>query len=117
MDKQGINPYISVMSIICNTLGRFDDDCMIPCYGFGDTVTRDTGVFSFEVDDRPTYTLKGVVERYRMMSNVVRMSGPTSFAPAIYKAMKIVSESGGRYHILVIICDGSVRFMYFYTFN
>lgn len=101
------------MSILCNTLAPFDDDHMIPTYGFGDTRTRDTGVFSFEFQDRPTHTLEGVVERYRSMADAVRMSGPTSFAPAIYKAMKIVSESGGRYHILVIICDGSVRFLSF----
>jgi hypothetical protein len=45
-------------------------------------------------------------------ANVAKMdlSGPTSFALAIYKANEIVKQSGGPYHILVIIADG--RYMY-----
>ena len=41
--------------------------------------------------------------------NVV--AGPTSFAPIIEMAMTIVEESGGQYHVLLIIADGQVRFI------
>lgn len=34
--------------------------------------------------------------------------GPTSFAPVIEIAMNIVEESGGQYHVLLIIADGQV---------
>eukprot|EP00798_Chlamydomonas_sp_ICE-L_P032734 gene32734-33874_t len=61
-------PYMEVMQIIGKTLADFDDDKMIPCYGFGD--------------------------------------GPTSFAPAIYQAMRIVQQSNNQYHILLLIADG-----------
>jgi hypothetical protein len=36
------------------------------------------------------------------------MAGPTSFAPIINAAVDIVEESGGQYHVLIIIADGQV---------
>lgn len=36
------------------------------------------------------------------------IAGPTSFAPVIEMAMTIVEQSGGQYHVLVIIADGQV---------
>ncbi|XP_008797064.2 E3 ubiquitin-protein ligase RGLG2-like isoform X2 [Phoenix dactylifera] len=64
------NPYEQAISIIGQTLSPFDEDNLIPCFGFGD--------------------------------------GPTSFAPIIEMAMNIVEQSGGQYHILLIIADGQV---------
>ena len=34
--------------------------------------------------------------------------GPTSFAPMIEGAIRIVEQSGGKYHVLLIIADGQV---------
>ena len=34
--------------------------------------------------------------------------GPTSFAPMIEGAIRIVEQSGGQYHVLLIIVDGHV---------
>ncbi len=36
------------------------------------------------------------------------MAGPTSFAPIVDAAVDIVEESGGLYHVLIIIADGQV---------
>jgi E3 ubiquitin-protein ligase RGLG len=36
------------------------------------------------------------------------MTGPTSFAPIIETAIGIVDNSGGQYHVLMIIADGQV---------
>lgn len=36
------------------------------------------------------------------------MTGPTSFAPIVEMAITIVEQSGGQYHVLVIIADGQV---------
>ena len=37
------------------------------------------------------------------------VTGPTSFAPIIERAITIVEESGGQYHVLLIIADGQVK--------
>lgn len=37
------------------------------------------------------------------------IAGPTSFAPIIEMAMTIVEQSGGQYHVLLIIADGQVN--------
>ena len=106
----GINPYISVLSIICNVLRAFDDDEEIPAYGFGDVVSQNNSVFSFTRGDQLLHTLERVLECYKSLAPKVRLSGPTSFAPIIYKALDVVRKSSGRFHILVIVCDGQVRY-------
>jgi len=42
------NPYQTVIKILGNVLAPFDDDNLIPCYGFGDSATTDKQVFAFE---------------------------------------------------------------------
>ncbi|KAH1077518.1 hypothetical protein GYH30_052853 [Glycine max] len=49
-----------------------------------------------------------VLSRYREIVPHLRLAGPTSFAPIIEMAMSIVEQSGGQYHVLVIIADGQV---------
>ncbi|KAJ0561665.1 putative copine, von Willebrand factor A-like domain superfamily [Helianthus annuus] len=116
-----LNPYEMVISIIGKTLAAFDEDNLIPCYGFGDGMvlffisiltyirvrknlfnfyliaasTHDQDVFSFYPEERCYNGFEEVLS-------------PTSFAPVIEKAMTIVEESGGQYHVLVIIADVQV---------
>ncbi|KAK2359420.1 E3 ubiquitin-protein ligase RGLG2 [Trifolium repens] len=91
----GLNPYEQAISIIGKTMADFDEDNMIPCFGFEDASTHDQDVFSFYPDVRFCNGLEDVLS-------------PTSFAPVIEMAMTIVEQSGGQYHILVIIADGQV---------
>ena len=110
------NPYHQVLEIMCRSLSAFDDDGLIPAYGFGDTKTTNKFVFSFLSDsfgqEIPCVRLEGVLAMYNKIihdinSGFIQMSGPTTFAPLIYKAIDIVKVSG-QYHILLIICDGAV---------
>ncbi|KAK1294206.1 E3 ubiquitin-protein ligase RGLG2 [Acorus calamus] len=102
------NPYQHAISIIGRTLSAFDEDNMIPCFGFGDASTHDQEVFSFYPDERPCNGFEEALTRYRELVPHLRLAGPTSFAPIIEMATTIVEQSGGQYHVLLIIADGQV---------
>ncbi|CAJ1793031.1 unnamed protein product [Sphenostylis stenocarpa] len=103
-----LNPYEQAISIIGKTLAAFDEDNLIPCFGFGDASTHDQDIFSFYPDERFCNGFEDVLSRYREIAPHLRLAGPTSFAPIIEMAMTIVEQSGGQYHVLVIIADGQV---------
>ncbi|XAR51931.1 hypothetical protein NMG60_11006738 [Bertholletia excelsa] len=103
-----LNPYEQAISIIGKTLAAFDEDNLIPCFGFGDATTHDQDVFSFYPDERFCNGFEEVLSRYREIVPHLRLAGPTSFAPIIEMAMTIVEQSGGQYHVLLIIADGQV---------
>ncbi|PWA82956.1 Copine [Artemisia annua] len=104
----GMNPYQQAISIIGKTLAAFDEDNLIPCYGFGDASTHDQDVFSFYPEERCCNGFEEVLSRYKEILPHLKLAGPTSFAPVIEKAMTIVEETKGQYHVLVIIADGQV---------
>lgn len=89
-------------------LGPLNRSNKIWCYGFGDESTRDESVFCFMANDQPCRSLDQTMDRYASIAPVVSLSGPTSFAPLIRKAIEIVADSGRQYHCLVIIADGQV---------
>ncbi|XP_077212101.1 E3 ubiquitin-protein ligase RGLG2-like [Tasmannia lanceolata] len=105
-DRQ--NPYEQAISIIGRTLSAFDEDNLIPCFGFGDASTHDQDVFSFYPDEQLCNGFEEALERYKEIVPHLRLAGPTSFAPVIEMAMTIVEQSGGQYHVLLIIADGQV---------
>jgi len=100
------NPYQEVISIVGKTLEVFDDDKLIPTFGFGDVTTTDKGAFPF-FPDRVCYGFSEVLTRYTEITPNIQLSGPTSFAPVIRQALRIVQQEKA-YHILVIIADGQV---------
>jgi len=101
-----LNPYQEVIDIIGRSLETFDDDKLIPAFGFGDTRTTDKGIFPFN-PDRPCLGVTEVMQRYTEIAPLVVLSGPTSFAPLIRGAIGIV-QATKSYHILLIIADGEV---------
>ncbi|KMZ59905.1 putative Copine [Zostera marina] len=102
------NPYEQAISILGRTLSSFDEDNLIPCFGFGDASTHDQDVFSFYPDEQPCNGFEEALSRYRDIAPRLRLAGPTSFCPIIEMAMTIVEQSGGQYHVLLIIADGQV---------
>ena len=102
-----LNPYQRVIRIISKTLEPFDEDHLIPAFGFGDSESKDHSVFSFNEDGSPCQGLHSVLEKYSEVVNRVSLSGPTSFAPIIAKAVEIIQQEK-TYSILVIIADGQV---------
>ncbi|TKY68545.1 E3 ubiquitin-protein ligase RGLG2 [Spatholobus suberectus] len=102
------NPYEKAISIIGKTLAPFDDDNMIPCFGFGDATTHDNEVFSFHDDHSSCHGFEEVLACYQKIVPNLRLSGPTSYAPVIEAAIDIVEKSHGQFHVLVIVADGQV---------
>ncbi|KAL9332738.1 hypothetical protein ACSQ67_002348 [Phaseolus vulgaris] len=102
------NPYEHAISIIGKTLSAFDEDNLIPCFGFGDASTHDQDVFSFFSEERFCNGFEEVLSRYREITPHLKLAGPTSFAPIIEMGITIVEQSGGQYHVLLIIADGQV---------
>lgn len=107
-DSTVTNPYLSVIEIVGKTLAAFDDDQVIPVFGFGDSTTGDRTVFPFW-PDRGAKGFNEVLTRYRELTPKVIMSGPTNYAPVIEAAVQIVMQTK-EYHILVIIAGACVRF-------
>ncbi|KAL0351063.1 UNVERIFIED_CONTAM: E3 ubiquitin-protein ligase RGLG2 [Sesamum radiatum] len=70
--------------------------------------THDQDVFSFYPDERFCNGFEEVLSRYREIVPHLKLAGPTSFAPIIEMATTIVEQSGGQYHVLLIIADGQV---------
>jgi len=106
-DPNSPNPYSQALSIIAKALWDFDDDHLIPTYGFGDSRTCGHSVFSFQDNDVPCKGLVGCVKRYEEIAKTVTLYGPTSFAPLIRQAIQLVRQTN-EYHILVMIADGQV---------
>jgi len=107
LNPQVLNPYQSVISILGRTLEVFDDDKLIPAYGFGDKRTADRAVFSLKADGSVCNGFQEVLQHYTESVLRTELAGPTSFAPIIDKAIDIVKEAKS-YHILVIVADGQV---------
>lgn len=101
------NPYQKVVSIIGQTLEPFDDDNLIPTYGFGDSTTNDEDVFSFHSNGNACKGFSEVLQKYNEYATKLQFSGPTNFEPIINKAIEIV-KLRKSYHILIIIADGQV---------
>ncbi|KAJ0407436.1 hypothetical protein P43SY_004977 [Pythium insidiosum] len=102
-----MNPYQRVISIVGRTLQVFDDDNLIPAFGFGDATTGDKGVFPLMADGSPCRGFDEVLQRYGEITPKIALAGPTNFAPVIYEAIRQVKATRS-YHILVIIADGQV---------
>ena len=107
IDPSNPNPYMRVMDLMGRVLEPFDDDKLIPVYGFGDKTTSDRSVFNVNKNDQPFQGMQAAIEGYKAVVPTLTLSGPTSFAPLIRKAIEIVKEAK-QYHILIIICDGQV---------
>jgi E3 ubiquitin-protein ligase RGLG len=96
-----------VIKIVGKVLRAFDDDNIIPVYGFGDLSTKGDRCFPFKPNSKGCLGFEEVLEIYNGITPTLQFSGPTNFAPVIQETINTVKRDGG-YHILVIIADGQV---------
>ncbi|CAG2252751.1 RGLG [Mytilus edulis] len=91
IEPRFMNPYQQVICILGETLEPFDDDGIIPAFGFGDASTKDRSVFSFRSQGYCN-GFHDVLNAYNELTPNVRLSGPTSFAPLIRQAIDTVKK-------------------------
>ncbi|KAI4320164.1 hypothetical protein MLD38_033670 [Melastoma candidum] len=91
---EGLNPYEQAISIIGKTLAAFDDDNLMPCFGFGDASTHDQDVFSFYPEER---CCNGFEE---VLTDILCTNHRDGHDHCRKKR--------GQYHVLLIIADGQV---------
>lgn len=96
-----LNPYEQAISIVGKTLSAFDEDNLIPCFGFGDgrsnapsmiqcinnlnyfadvfpflaASTHDQNVFSFFPNDQPCNGFEEVLHRYKEIVPLLKLAG------------------------------------------
>lgn len=81
-----------MIQVLGETLEPFDEDGEIPAFGFGDKTTKDHSVFPLD----PSGHSKGfrdVLASYNRILENVHLSGPTNFAPLIYRSLEIVRST------------------------
>jgi len=129
--KHGTNPYQRVIEVLGHTMQSFitadtkvnhkylktaskflgnaknASNMSIPCFGFGDSITKDHSVFPLKENGEPCYSFSDVMSSYKSTVARVTLGGPTNFAPIINKTISIVKETK-RHHLLVIVADGQL---------
>ncbi|KAF0706947.1 hypothetical protein AaE_013871 [Aphanomyces astaci] len=83
------NPYQSVIHILGRTLEAFDDDKLIPAFGFGDATTGGRACFPFLTNGDVCVGFDQVLQRYNQITPGIVLSGPTNFAPVIHEAIRV----------------------------
>ncbi|KAL7715633.1 Uncharacterized protein QTN25_006731 [Entamoeba marina] len=109
----GKNIIWGVIDSIGRALEPFDDDRLIPTFGFGDATTTNKSIFSFLPNEQPCAGVVQVLQRYNEITPAVNMSGPTNFAPLIKKAIEIIIKKDttaaiieASHYPLSIVCIG-----------
>ncbi|VDL72332.1 unnamed protein product [Nippostrongylus brasiliensis] len=112
-DGERPSPYEMVISAIVDICQHYNRKEIFNAYGFGAIIpgTRKVSpVFNLNLsDDSEVQGLGGILNAYHSCVPLVRLYGPTNFAPVINEAARAIEfRDGSRYQILLIITDGAV---------
>jgi len=101
-----------------NIVAFYDYDQLFPVFGYGAILPNEKLVnhcFPINFSDNPSiYTIDNIIPVYRNCLSLIKMHGPTCFAPIIRKTIKYAEETKGNnnvYYILMILTDGQINDM------
>lgn len=98
------NPYQVTMRAAYACLSKLQDTKSARLLKFGCSETRHHSTKLVSTSS----SVDGLMSAYSNMVRRSHKSGPTSFAAIVRDAAKIVRDSGRRFSVLVVICDGQV---------
>jgi vacuolar-type H+-ATPase subunit F/Vma7 len=111
------NQYETCIHAVGSVICAYDTDQLFPVYGFGAECNGSVYhclPLTFDPANPSVRGLDGILEVYRHTLSVVRLAGPTLFAPVIDAATRCAVESftGSKtYTVLLIITDGCINDM------
>ena len=119
-----LNEYQTVISSVCNIVLDYDEDNMIPVYGFGGkpqfkNLRSNKVSHFFPLTGDPDSPFGNGVEEvfniYGKALGCIKMSGPTLFSPLLKEVALITEEQYSKdpfhYTVLLILTDGIIHDM------
>lgn len=113
----GPNQYMQAISQVGMIVCEYDNDKMIPAYGFGAKLrgtpqTSHCFPLTLNPEQHFVSNYTGVLQAYTQCVNKLEFSGPTNFSPIINECLKAVQAGFGQnklvYSILMILTDGLI---------
>jgi hypothetical protein len=113
MNVETPNEYIRTIRSVGDIVMEYDSDKMVAGFGFGAELPdkRTSHFFHLNMQADPyVHQIDGLIAAYLNALSVVKLSGPTYFAPTIRNVLNGVrqAEKDHVYTILVIMTDGDI---------
>lgn len=113
------NPYERATRACGSIVAYYDYDQLFPVYGFGGRLPNDIKVnhcFHLNLQQDPNVQgLEGIVTTYKDALLLIKLDGPTFFAPLIRTVLNNIKASMNQsvqiYYILMILTDGLINDM------
>ena len=115
--SNNLNQYQRAIKEIGQILIAYDNDKVVPSFGFGASIQGTTKhCFPLSLEGTPNVpSWEGTLQAYQKCLKSVELSGPTNFSPLIKTVKAIVQENFNKnplnYTVLLIITDGQISDM------
>lgn len=95
------NPYARVVSVAVKTLSAFDDEMLVPLFGFADRLSGDSRVAPLAME--PCVGIDGVLAAYRARISDVPLGAVRSWVPPLQKSIELVRADDTRALCVAVI--------------
>ena len=113
-----MNQYMKAITQVGQIVIEYDDDKMVPAFGYGANLPRTNQVnhcfpLNLNFENPFVQGVEGLLAAYAMAVTTVSLNGPTYFAPLLRECLQSVKQgyvhSKMNYTILLIITDGQIN--------